>query len=143
MTRLTFLSHFILCLAVAAGAWFAWRAGAVATVWASDARIMSGVILAWFVGSALWLGRLAWLADTEHVNARFGYVATEMAVVLGVLGMALGLSWQGQAIATQGTAIFSAWAVQLYSTILGVGTCAILLLMTFNLNSGVHRGHRA
>ena len=141
--RLTFLSWFVLMLAVASGAWFAWHAGAISTVWASDARVMAAIIVAWFVASSAWLGRLSWLADTEHVNARFGYVATEMAVVLGVLGMAIGLSWQGQAIATQGTAIFAAWAVQLYSTILGVGTCAILLLMTYSLESGIHRKHNS
>ena len=75
----------------------------------------------------------------ERASADWGYTAAELALILGVIGMALGLAVQGKAIGAGGTAIFAAWATQLYATIAGCVACAIVLLMTFNLESGLKR----
>ena len=40
MSRLSFLSHFVICLAVAAAAYLAYRAGVFAAVWANDESMM-------------------------------------------------------------------------------------------------------
>jgi hypothetical protein len=52
LPRLTFLSHFVLCLACAALAFFAWANGVPQTIWTNDMSMMTSVIGALFVGSA-------------------------------------------------------------------------------------------
>ena len=66
MPRLSFLSHFVLCLAIAAAAFFAYRAGLFAVVWANDQSMMTSVIGALFVGTAVWLGWQAWRVDAAN-----------------------------------------------------------------------------
>ena len=61
--RITFLSHFTICLAFAAGTFFAVVNGVPQTIWANDQSMMTSVIAALFVGSASYLGWLAWLAE--------------------------------------------------------------------------------
>ena len=136
MRRPIFTAHWVICLICAGAFAFAWHYGIQQKIWASEARWMSCVIAAWFLFSVARIGLLAWRSDNGPVDTRFGPVAYEMSVILGVLGMAIGLSWQGQNIAANGTAIFGAWAIQLYSTILGVGCGAILYLMSHMLESG-------
>jgi len=152
--RLTFLSHFVICLACAGGAFFAWSRGIPQSVYAGDMSMMTSVIAALFVGTALILGRQAWLAGDapvflglDHSGRRidgrskldtdFGYLAAELSLIIGVIGMAMGLAMQGKAIAAGGTAIFAAWATQLSATIAGCIACALILLMTFNLERGI------
>ena len=60
LPRLTFLSHFVLCLACAALAFFAWANGVPQTIWTNDMSMMTSAICALFVGSAVWLGWEAW-----------------------------------------------------------------------------------
>ena len=133
MKRRAFTAWWVISLICAGGLSFATVYGIPQKIWHSEARWMSCVIAAWFVFSVARIGLLAWRSDTGPVDTRFGPVAYEMSVILGVLGMAIGLSWQGQSIAVNGTAIFGAWAIQLYSTILGVGCGAILYLMSHML----------
>lgn len=63
MPRLSFLSHFVLCLAIAAAAFFAYRAGVFAVVWVNDQSMMTSAIGALFVGTAVWLSWQAWRVD--------------------------------------------------------------------------------
>jgi hypothetical protein len=60
LPRLTFLSHFVLCLACAALAFFAWDNGVPQAIWTNDMSMMTSVIGALFVSSAVWLGWEAW-----------------------------------------------------------------------------------
>lgn len=150
--RVTFLSHFVLCLACAGASFFAWQRGIPQAVYAGDMSMMTSVIGALFVGTAVWLGWQAWEADTvweddpdfgdipaplPNVNPDFGYLAAELSLIIGVIGMAMGLAMQGKAIAAGGTAIFAAWATQLSATITGCVACAIILVMTFSLERGL------
>ena len=65
LPRLTFLSHFVLCLACAGLAFFAWANGVLQTIWANDMSMMTSVIGALFVSSAVWLG---WEALARSAN---------------------------------------------------------------------------
>ena len=56
LPRLTFLSHFVLCLACAGLVFFAWANGVPQTIWTNDMSMMTSVIGALFVGSAIRLG---------------------------------------------------------------------------------------
>ncbi len=125
--RLTFLSHFIICLALAAASWFAHVNGVFATVWTNDQSMMTSVIGALFVGSAGWLGWLAWLADDRTQrqsvlllpSADFGHLAERILPMLGLFGTAFGLSLQAKALAGGATS-FAALATSLYCTACGV-----------------------
>ena len=154
--RLTFIAHFILCLACLGALFFAWSAGVPQFIYSTDVSMMTSVIAALFVGTTAWMGWQAWLADEPPtylgldargmridgrppVSAKWGAYAAELSLILGVIGMALGLAMQGKTIGAGGTAIFAAWATQLYATIAGCVACGIIILMTFNLESGLER----
>lgn len=161
--RLTFTAHFVICLAVAAGAFFAYRAGALAAVWRADQSMMTSVIAGLFLLTAAVLGREAWRADNpgtvvspisgkvwDHkaqkwgapsARADFGHLAMLLSPALGMLGTVLGLSLQGQAL-MNGAAAFGALGTSLYSTGAGVSGLIAAALMTFNLESGMRRGGR-
>jgi predicted ABC-type exoprotein transport system permease subunit len=159
MQRLTFLSHFVLCLACAALAFFAWRAGAIMTIWQNDASMMTSVIAVLFVGTAVWLGWQAWLADgpgvfyldwanraQKHfdridVSSDFGHLAERLAVMAGFVGTAIGLSLQAKSLAGGATS-FTALATSLFTTASGGTAAALIALMTFNLEAGIRRGRK-
>ena len=63
MPRLTFLSHFVICLAVGSAVFFAAIDGVPQTIWADDLSKMTSVIALLFVGASIYLGWQAWLAD--------------------------------------------------------------------------------
>ncbi|MGH9208523.1 MAG: hypothetical protein ACRD1G_18550, partial [Acidimicrobiales bacterium] len=68
--RLTFLSHFVLCLAYTGLAFFAWVNGVPQMIWANDMSMMTSVIGALFVGSTAWLGWQAWRIGEPMSNDR-------------------------------------------------------------------------
>jgi hypothetical protein len=124
--RLTFLSHFCICLAVAAGAFFPWENGVFHAIWANDQSYMTSVIGALFVGSSIHLGRLAWSVDSidphfdppDALSADYGHLAERLCVMAGFVGTAIGLSLQAKALAG-GAASFTALATSLYTTATG------------------------
>jgi hypothetical protein len=153
--RLTFLSHFVLCLAVAAAAWFAHMNGVFAAVWANDQSMMTSAIGALFVGTGAWLGWQAWLADDGRQTSEdgeagrpssvvrppssdFGHLAERMLPMLGLFGTAFGLSLQGKAL-SGGAAAFAPLATSLYCTAAGVLAALVVAAMTFNLEAGIRR----
>lgn len=152
MTRLTFLSHFILCLACAALAFFAWQTGAVLMVWQSDASMMTSVIACLFVCTAVWLGRQAWRADFVieispnlpvyyTANSDFGHSAERWSVMLGLLGTTLGLSLQAKSLAG-GSTSFGALATSLYTTGTGIVAALLIGVMVFSLEAGIRRARK-
>ena len=143
--RLTFLSHFVICLACVGVFFFAWTRGVPQMVYATDASMMTSVIAALFVGTAAYLGRQAWLVDSPRgraVDAEDGHEAQELVVMAGLLGTALGLSMQAVALASNGSASFVALATALYTTACGVGASAVIKVMTRNLERGMKRAGR-
>ncbi len=154
--RLTFLSHFLLCLAVAAAAWFAHINGVFAAIWSNDQSMMTSAIGALFVGTATYLGRLSWLVDNGPLSADqagrrdrpspsfsapssdFGHLSERLLPMLGLFGTAFGLSLQAKALAGGATS-FAALATSLYCTASGVLAALIIAIMTFNLERGIRR----
>jgi hypothetical protein len=148
MPRLTFLSHFVICLAVMSAACFAAVNGIPQTVWADDLSHMTSVIAVLFVGASIYLGWQAWIADDASSSAvpgpspDFGHLAERLSVMAGFVGTAIGLSLQAKALAG-GSASFTALATSLFTTACGGGAAALLAVMTFNLEAGIRRAGAA
>ena len=152
--RLTFLSHFVLCLACAGLVSFAWVNGVPQTIWANDISMMTSVIGALFFGSASWLGWQAWRigeptsddegrTDTSSSfaflsSSDYGHLAERLCVMAGFVGTAIGLSLQAKSLAG-GAASFTALATSLFTTASGGTAAALIAIMTFNLEAGAKR----
>jgi hypothetical protein len=150
--RLTFLSHFVLCLACVALASFACVNGVPQMIWESGMSMMTSVIGAQFVGSAVWLGWQAWLLgghtpdEEERTDAQpssallpssdYGHLAERLSVMAGFVGTAVGLSLQARLLAGGATS-FTALATSLFTTASGGIAAAIIAIMTFNLEVGI------
>jgi hypothetical protein len=155
MPRLTFLSHFVICLAVGSAAYFAAINGVPQTIWADDMSRMTSVIAVLFVGASIYLGWQAWLADdgrrmsddgassvADHPASDFGHLAERLSVMAGFVGTAIGLSLQANALAGGATS-FTALATSLFTTACGGVSAALLAIMTFNLEAGIRRAGTA
>jgi drug/metabolite transporter (DMT)-like permease len=143
MPRLTFLSHFVICLAVASAAYFAAINGVPQTIWADDVSRMTSVIAVLFVGASIYLGWQAWLADDRRQpSSDFGHLAERLSVMAGFVGTAIGLSLQAKALAG-GSTSFTALATSLFTTACGGVAAALLAVMTFNLEAGIRRARMA
>jgi hypothetical protein len=154
VSRLTFLSHFILCLACAGLGFFAWVNDVPQTIWASDMSMMTSVIGAFFVGSATWLGWQAWQIGKSASNdigrsdsrpsiiilssINYGHFAERLCVMAGFVGTAIGLSLQAKSLAGGATS-FTALATSLFTTASGGTAAALIAIMTFNLEVGAKR----
>jgi len=155
--RLTFLSHFVICLACAAIAFFAFVNDVPRTIWGNDQSYMTSVIGALFVGSAVYLGWRAWLVDdvpAQHLDGAFervlqfddigsayGHLAERLCVMAGFVGTAIGLSLQAKALAGGATS-FTALATSLFTTACGGIAAAVMAIMTFNLEAGIRRARK-
>ena len=110
-----------------------------AVVWVNDESMMTSVIGALFVGTAVWLGWQAWRVDAADPS--FGHLAERLLPMLGLFGTAFGLSLQAKALAA-GAAGFAPLATSLYCTACGVLAAALVAVMTFNLEAGIRRAVR-
>jgi hypothetical protein len=155
--RLTFLSHFVLCLACAGLVFFAWINGVPHTIWANDMSMMTSVIAALFIWTAAWLGWQAWrvgeppdrdlqfdgipgvkVVEVPASSAEFGHLAERLCVMAGFVGTAIGLSLQAKSLAGGATS-FTALATSLFTTASGGTAAALIAIMTFNLETGTKR----
>jgi hypothetical protein len=145
VVRLTFLSHFVICLACIVLAFFAFVNGAPQTIWATDMSMMTSVIAALFVGTAGWLGWQAWKVGDLTVGAPphsdFGHLSERLCVMAGFVGTAVGLSLQAKSL-SGGATSFTALATSLFTTASGGTAAALIALMTFNLEAGIRRARR-
>ena len=144
--RLTFLSWFILCLGIAAGAFFAFAAGVPQAVYADDLSHMTSAIGLVFVGTAGWLGRQAWLGDNPSRSCAFpdltwGNKAPEICAMLGLVGTVIGLSMQAKALMS-GPASFGALATSLFTTACGATAAILLIVMTHVVEAGIRRARQ-
>jgi len=152
LPRLTFLSHFVLCLGCPGLGFFAWINSVPQMIWANDMSMMTSVIGALFVGSTAWLGWQAWrIGEPMSSDARlpftllpssdFGHLAERLCVMAGFIGTAIGLSLQAKSLAGGATS-FTALATSLFTTASGGTAAALIAIMTFNLEAGVRRTQR-
>ena len=155
--RLTFLSHFVLCLGCSGLAFFAWVNGVPQMIWANDMSMMTSVIGALFVGSAIWLGWQAWRIGESMSSDKgptgappafaflpscdFGHLAERLCVMAGFIGTAIGLSLQAKSLAGGATS-FTALSTSLFTTASGGTAAALVAIMTFNIEAGVRRALR-
>lgn len=155
--RFTFLSHFILCLGCAGVAFFAWVDGVPQMIWTNDMSMMTTVIGALFIGSAVQLGYQAWrIGDPMSTDSRrigafsssaplpssdYGHLAERLCVMTGFVGTAIGLSMQAKSLAGGATS-FTALATSLFTTASGGVAAALIAIMTFNLEAGARRAQR-
>jgi hypothetical protein len=143
VTRLTFLSHFVICLAIAAGFYFAWRAGIPQMVAENIVgRWFGGVIGTLFVWTAAWLGLLAWFADDSdfEVAADFGHLMQLMFPAIGMLGTVVGLSLSFRNAGTP--EMMAGAATAFYSTGCGILAMILTMAMTYSLECGIARARR-
>lgn len=160
--RITFLSHFVLVLAIAAGAFFAYQAGIPQMVAANDvARWFGGTIGALFVWTAIWLGWQAWLVDTQpktvwwmrpqgtptssvisapEVSASFGHLVELLCPAIGMLGTVVGLSLAFKDAGS--SAMFAGARTAFFSTGAGIVAMILTMALTFNLERGIARARR-
>lgn len=152
--RLTFLSHFVLCLGCTGLGFFAWINGVPQMIWANDMSMMTSVIGALFLGATAWIGWQTWRigeatsSDGGQTNAPssftllpssdFGHLAERLSVMAGFVGTAIGLSLQAKSLAGGATS-FGALATSLFTTASGGTAAALIAIMTFNLEAGVRR----
>jgi hypothetical protein len=157
IVRLTFLSHFVICLACVGLAFFAWVNGVPQTIWANDMSMMTSVIGGLFAGAAGWLGWQAWkvgdqrsetrdnrddtIADRGSPQSDFGHLSERLCVMAGFVGTAIGLSLQAKSLAGGATS-FTALATSLFTTASGGTAAALIAIMTFNLEAGIRRAQR-
>jgi threonine/homoserine/homoserine lactone efflux protein len=157
----TFLSHFVLCLAISAGAFFAYQAGIPQMVAANDvARWFGGAIGLLFVWTAVWLGWQAWRADIRWTNvtaglssprfnyhpedgladASFGHLVQLLCPAIGMLGTVVGLSL---AFKDAGSPeMFKGATTAFFSTGVGITAMILVMVLTANLESGIRRARR-
>jgi len=150
MLRLTFLSHFVLCLAAAAAAVLAGQAGLFRAIWANDLSMMTSVIGVLLVGTAAYLGAQAWKVESNPSaldllrgapDSSWGHLSERLCVMAGFVGTAIGLSLQAKALAA-GSTSFTALATSLFTTACGGVAAALIAVMTFNLEAGIRRASR-
>jgi hypothetical protein len=152
-----FLSHFVICLAVAAAAFFAWQNGVPQQIWATDLSHVTNGIAALFVFGAVYLGWQAWKLDeiagrlayqearaqaiAAQVDVAFGHMLEMLFPALGMLGTVAGLSMQAKNLVS-GPASFLALSTGLYSTGCGIVAMVLTMLFVFNLGAGIRRAGR-
>ena len=121
--------------------------------------MVTSVICALFVGSAIWLGCQAWqigqprlcdreerggtrLSFTSSPSAEYVHLAERLCVMVGFVGAAIGLSLQAKSLAGSATS-FTALATSLCTTASGGTAAAFIAIMTFNLEAGDKRTQRS
>src|SRR3984957_11460464 len=119
--------------------------------------MMTSVIGALFVGSAVWLGWEAWRIGEPTSDNRgrsdphsliiftpssdYGHLAERLCVMAGFVGTAIGLSLPARSLAG-GPTSFTALATSLFPTASGGTAAALIAIMTFNLEAGVSRARK-
>jgi hypothetical protein len=119
--------------------------------------MMTSVIGALFVGSAVWLGWQAWRINgptsdsrerndtrssfTFPLSSDCGHLAERLCVMAGFVGTAIGLSLQAKSLASGATS-FTALSTSLFTTATGGAAAALIAIMTFNLEAGNKRMQR-
>jgi hypothetical protein len=138
--RLTFVSHFVISLAIAVGLYFAWANDLLHTIWTDDLSRMTSVIAALVAGTTAYLGWQAWLADERApVDDEFGHLAERLSVMCGLMGTAFGLYLQGNKLSAGGGASFEALSTSLFTTMCGILGAVLIAIMQRNLDAGINR----
>ena len=151
MQRRTFLSHFVLSLAIAAAAFFAWQSGILLQGCNEPVvRYVGLTIGALFVSGVVWLGWQAWRADVPvrrqpfyvdeaaSADASYGDLLILISPAIGLVGTVSGLSvvfgnlGNQAALATGGSTAF-------YSARFGIVAMILMAVLSYSLEAGIKR----
>ena len=135
--RHCFLAHFVICLGISGGGFFAWINGVPQAFYTADQSMMTSVIAVLFLVSASYLGRICWSAGPRSSPA-FGHFAVRLSVMAGIVGTSIGLSLQARSL-IGGSAAFLPLATSLYTTVVGATSAILLEILTFNLEVGIKK----
>ena len=130
--RRTFLAWFLCALALAAGAAFAVRIGAAEAVWRGDASHVTTAIAVLCILALARTGISSWNGGDVR-TVEFGHWASIWSVKLGLIGTAIGISLQADALVKQGSASLGALSTALFTTACGVGASLVIEILTYNL----------
>lgn len=155
-----FLQWFVLCLSFAVAAFFAAYLGLPQAIWRADLTHMTSVIAVIFAASCGYLGFASWRYDanpdpvtrfaTAIADSNIGRAAAYIVTLIGLLGTAIGLMYQVQAMSAIDlsnpqhvlefvASIGAALSTALYATACGiVGSIGITVLGS-NLEFFMHR----
>ena len=143
--RRTFLSHFVLSLAIAAATFFAWQSGILLQGCNEPVVRYVGLTLgALFISGVVWLGWQAWHVDSwsaldaEWADASYGDLLILISPAIGLVGTVSGLSvvfgnlGNQAALATGGSTAF-------YSARFGIVAMILMAVLSYSLEAGIKR----
>ena len=137
MKRVTFLTEFVIALAVVVGVAFAWQLGLVQAIWRADESYMTSAIAALFVVTVAVMMSASWGSiERRWRGGDFGHWAERVLPMLGLLGTVIGISMQAESLASNGMASLGALKTGFYATACGIGASAIISFMTYVLEHG-------
>jgi len=145
--RLTFLSHFMMCVGVGVAAFLLTVLGVPQRVWLEDQSMCTSLIALLLLFAMVRLGAVAWHADTPDLHslcradASVGHLLERLCVMAGFIGTAVGLSMQAKALAA-GSTSFVALSTSLFTTATGGVAAALIAVMTYNAEAGMRRPSR-
>jgi len=156
--RPAFTAQFVLCLAIAAGAFFAWHQGIPQLVWAnSPAGYFGLAITALFVWTASRLLRQAWHVDAisawnnhafrvdallDHGDTWTAHLAVLLFPSIGFVGTVAGLSLSFKAAGVNVAALMAGGSTAFYSTGCGLVAMILMSVMVGNLDAAIRRASR-
>lgn len=135
--RRCFLQHFILCLALIAGAVIWWAQGGPQAIWATDLSYMTSAIAVLVVFAAVYIGWEAWTLGPTS-NAYFGLLVMALCPLLGLYGTSTGLQANIAALAS-GSSGLTPLGTSLVTMRVGVLGLIIMSGLVFNLEWGIRR----
>lgn len=158
-----FLQWFVLCLSYIVAAFFATYFGLPQAIWHADMTHMTSVIAILFVAACGYLGFASWRYDsnpdpvtkfaTAIADSNMGRAAAYIVTLVGLLGTAIGLMYQVQAMASIDLsnpqhvlefvgAIGAALSTALYATACGIVGSVGITMLGSNLEFFMHRDDR-
>lgn len=140
--RLAFVSHFVICLSVLAGAFLAWQKGALQWVYANDQTMITSVIVLLLAYGAVRLGWLAWWIGPD-TDATDGHWIARLCVYAAYTGTAIGLLLLAKSFEAAGKPSFGALAAALCTTATGGAAVFVLEIMTRSLEYAIARAKRS
>ncbi len=139
--RRYFVQHFIICLTVGVGVFFAFMLGGPQEVWRTDLSYMTSVVACLVIFAAFYLGRQAW-SVSEDTNPAVGLFVTGLCPLIGLLGTSTGLRLNVSTLATGGSGLLPL-STSLETMQIGVLGLIIIAVMTFNLEAGIGAARRS
>ena len=131
--RRTFIQWFAIALAVCIAGFLATINGAPLAIWRADQSYVTSAILAFFIGSSIFIGLSTWRSDP--IGVAWGYHAANISMLLGMAGTITGISLQAKAVAA-GLGGLAILGTSLFPTLCGLISAIILSTMAYNLENG-------